>query len=117
MSRRRNAELVSVEPRQVVAEAMRPLASLERLRELDADLRRLQRQAEKNGEPRTAILAIAQSIKLTEAVARLNGDELAVRAREVRETSAVVPQVDLRELLRVAVNTSPPVDGTNTEST
>jgi hypothetical protein len=85
MSERRDAELVTVSPRRISAEPLK-LPSLDRLLELDADVRRLQRQAEEEGKPRTALLAVAQGIKIAEAVARLNGDEAAIRARVVRET-------------------------------
>jgi hypothetical protein len=87
---------------------LKPPDSLVQLRELQADARRIQRQAEEAGDLRCSLLAVGQLVKIVEAMARLTGDDIAARALEVRSEPAVqIPQIDIRKTAIMILQTSP----------
>jgi hypothetical protein len=84
----------------------RPRPALERLQELAKDAKRLQVEAEEQGDLRAALAALAQVVRVVEVCARLSGEEAAAQEREVHEVASHLPQTDLWEMALLALSTS-----------
>jgi len=89
--------------RKVGAEVAIPPTALQRLQELANDAREIQKQAQEEGDLRCALLAIGQLAKIIESIAKLSGEALLSRAREL-ESPIRLPDLDasLMALVRSA---------------
>ena len=87
-------------------------ASVRRLEKLAKDARRIQRKAEKEGDLRCALMAVGQLAKIIEIIAKLSGEELMSRTREVLEPDIKLPEFDVRAIARQILASSPEPDET-----
>jgi hypothetical protein len=111
MTKEVEAELVAVVPAlRIAREVVKAPAALDRLRALESDAKRIQAQAEAEGDQRCALMAVGQLVRIIEAMARLTGEDLGNRAREIEEPSVELPPIDVHELARLAFLTSPQTD-------
>src|SRR5215472_4707069 len=95
--------------RKVGAEVAIPPTALQRLQELANDAREIQKQAQEEGDLRCALLAIGQLAKIIESIAKLSGEALLSRAREI-DPVIQLPDLDpaLMARIRSSVLAEPP---------
>ena len=98
--------------RKVGTEVAIPPTALQRLQQLADDAREIQKQAREEGDLRCALLAIGQLAKIIESIAKLSGEALLSRAREV-EPDIRLPDLDPSVMAQIrssilAEHSSPP---------
>ena len=101
MRTQRQPELVdAVVVRKVGTEVTIPPTALQRLQQLAEDAEIIRKQAQEEGDLRCALLAIGQLAKIIESIAKLSGEALLSRAREV-EPEIRLPDLDPTLVARI----------------